>query len=144
MIKKKEAIMKFLHYRILSSRGDSNARPPRPERGALPTALLLVRINLLQRYKKISIYTNPIIHPSSFSSLFSFLSPFSLYQCLIFSQRLVSYQLVINQLLVSYSAVITVALLRDSCVSRGENSNIGFYSHSRVRAYIIYVRVRIQ
>ena len=41
MIKKKEAIMKFLHYRILSRRGDSNARPPRPERGALPTALLL-------------------------------------------------------------------------------------------------------
>ena len=33
--------MKFLHYRILSRRGDSNARPPRPERGALPTALLL-------------------------------------------------------------------------------------------------------
>ena len=26
----------------LSRRGDSNARPPRPERGALPTALLLV------------------------------------------------------------------------------------------------------
>ncbi len=25
-----------------SRRGDSNARPPRPERGALPTALLLV------------------------------------------------------------------------------------------------------
>lgn len=42
MIKKKEAIMKLLHYRILSRRGDSNARPPRPERGALPTALLLV------------------------------------------------------------------------------------------------------
>ena len=41
MTKKKEAIMKFLHYRILSRRGDSNARPPRPERGALPTALLL-------------------------------------------------------------------------------------------------------
>ena len=43
MIKKKEAIMKLLHYRILSRRGDSNARPPRPERGALPTALLLDR-----------------------------------------------------------------------------------------------------
>ena len=27
---------------LLSRRGDSNARPPRPERGALPTALLLV------------------------------------------------------------------------------------------------------
>ena len=26
---------------FLSRRGDSNARPPRPERGALPTALLL-------------------------------------------------------------------------------------------------------
>ena len=48
MIKKKEAIMKFLHYRILSRRGDSNARPPRPERGALPTALLLAILR--QRY----------------------------------------------------------------------------------------------
>ena len=26
---------------LMSRRGDSNARPPRPERGALPTALLL-------------------------------------------------------------------------------------------------------
>ena len=26
---------------LLSRRGDSNTRPPRPERGALPTALLL-------------------------------------------------------------------------------------------------------
>ncbi len=43
MTKKKDAIMKLLHYRILSRRGDSNARPPRPERGALPTALLLAR-----------------------------------------------------------------------------------------------------
>ena len=46
MTKKKEAIMKLLHYRILSSRGDSNARPPRPERGALPTALLLVAVDV--------------------------------------------------------------------------------------------------
>ena len=44
-----EAIIKsrgeldFLQFSSWSRRGDSNARPPRPERGALPTALLLVR-----------------------------------------------------------------------------------------------------
>ena len=42
-----EAIIKsrgeldFLQFSSWSRRGDSNARPPRPERGALPTALLL-------------------------------------------------------------------------------------------------------
>ena len=35
MIKKKEAIMKFLHYRILSGRRDSNSRPPAPKAGIL-------------------------------------------------------------------------------------------------------------
>ena len=34
------AILLISH--LMSRRGDSNARPPRPERGALPTALLLV------------------------------------------------------------------------------------------------------
>ena len=35
MIKKKEAIMKFLHYRILSGWRDSNSRPPAPKAGIL-------------------------------------------------------------------------------------------------------------
>ena len=35
MIKKKEAIMKLLHYRILSGRRDSNSRPPAPKAGIL-------------------------------------------------------------------------------------------------------------
>ena len=35
---------------LMSRRGDSNARPPRPERGALPTALLLGRDSDLDRY----------------------------------------------------------------------------------------------
>ena len=51
-----------------SRRGDSNARPPRPERGALPTALLLEFSELrkktsksrkrLQRYYFFRIYAN--------------------------------------------------------------------------------------
>ena len=35
MIKKKEAIMKLLHYRILSGWRDSNSRPPAPKAGIL-------------------------------------------------------------------------------------------------------------
>ena len=35
MTKKKEAIMKFLHYRILSGWRDSNSRPPAPKAGIL-------------------------------------------------------------------------------------------------------------
>ncbi len=43
------------HIPYQSRRGDSNARPPRPERGALPTALLLEFFGLSKNS------TNPLI-----------------------------------------------------------------------------------
>ena len=62
MTKKKEAIMKLLHYRILSRRGDSNARPPRPERGALPTALLLDRKTRGNPEKSLNVTPRNLLH----------------------------------------------------------------------------------
>ena len=42
---------------IVSDRGDSNARPPRPERGALPTALLSVSFCSARKF------TFPLLRP---------------------------------------------------------------------------------
>ena len=47
---------------FLSRRGDSNARPPRPERGALPTALLLDRKTRGNPEKSLNVTPRNLLH----------------------------------------------------------------------------------